>query len=399
MERPYNHGYFEKVRSINMNHKEILARSWKLLWSYRVLWVFGFILALTTSSFPDQMFNGNGSGGSSSQSEDFSLESGDDFQEEFSDFIEEMVEAGDAFAAETFNFTGDWVQAILTIAIVAGCLILLMIILSVILRYVSETALVKLVDENESSGEKHGVRQGFRMGFSRHAWNMFLANLVITLPIIIAFILLFGFAIAPFFLWLTDNTTIAIIGTVAGIGLFFLVVFLAILVAAALSLLKRFVFRVVVLEDLGPVEAIGRGYQIVRENFKDIILMWLIMIGIGLGFALLMIPVTFLMLVLAALVAGVLGLSVGGIASLFSTDAVSIIAGAVAGAPVFILLMVAPLVFLTGLKETFVSIAWTLSLREVLVIEGLETPDDDTEAYAENEASETPPELDDISQA
>jgi hypothetical protein len=373
-----------------MNHKDILSRSWKLLWSYKVLWVFGIILALTTSSFPDQMFNGNNGGSSSPESEGYTLESGDDFKAEFSEFVEDMLTAGDEFFAETFNFSGDWVQAALTIGIVLGCLIFLLVVLGAVMRYVSETALIKLVDVNEASGEKHGLRKGFRLGFSAQAWRIFLANLAITLPTVIGFILLFGIALAPFFLWMTDNTTAAIIGTVAGIGLFFLMIFLAILVSAALSLLKRFVFRAVVLEDAGPVEAIRRGYQIVRENFKAVILMWLIMVGIGLGFALFMIPISLLMLAVSALTAGALGLGVGGITSLFSTNTISIIAGATAGAPVFLLLMITPLVFLSGLKETFVSTSWTLTFREVLALESIEP------AIQEDQI---PPELDDSSQA
>jgi hypothetical protein len=373
-----------------MNHKDILSRSWKLLWSYKALWVFGMILALTTSSFPDQMFNGNNGGSSSPDSDGYTLEAGDDFKAEFLKFVGDMVAAGDEFFAETFNFSGDWVQAALTIGIVLGCLILLLVVLSAVMRYVSETALIKLVDVNEASGEKRGLRQGFRLGFSAQAWRIFLANLVITLPTVIGFILLFGIAIAPFFLWMTDNTTAAMIGTVAGIGLFFLMIFLAIFVSAALSLLKRFIFRVVVLEDVGPVVAIGRGFQIVRENFKAVILMWLIIVGIALGFALFMIPVSLLMLALSALAAGALGLSVGGIASLFSTNTISIIAGAAAGVPVFLLLMITPLVFLSGLKETFISTSWTLTFREVLALESIES---------EIEEDLSTPELDDSSQA
>ena len=34
-----------------MDHTKILKRAWHILWQYRVLWVFGFILALTTASY------------------------------------------------------------------------------------------------------------------------------------------------------------------------------------------------------------------------------------------------------------------------------------------------------------------------------------------------------------
>ena len=33
-----------------MNYVSILKRSWKILWSYRALWIFGIILALTAGA-------------------------------------------------------------------------------------------------------------------------------------------------------------------------------------------------------------------------------------------------------------------------------------------------------------------------------------------------------------
>lgn len=392
-----------------MKHKEILSRAWKILWSYKVLWVFGIILALTTSSGPDRMFNNNnsstdGSNAGQGSTEEFNWQPGDNFQEKFSEWVEEAVNSGNQVFGEIFPTLADWGMTVITIGILVGCLLLILAIIGWVLRYLSETALIKLVDEYEEQGTKHKIRQGFRIGFSRRAWRMFLANLAITLPTIVAFILLFGIAIAPFLLWMTENTALGIIGTVAGVGLFFLFIFLAIVVGAALSLLKRFIFRAVALDDLGPIEAIQRGYQIVRKNLKDVGLMWLIMVGIGLGFALLLIPIAFLLLALAAVVGGALGLSVGGITSLFATDTQSIIAGAVAGAPIFIVLMIAPLAFLSGLKETYISTAWTLVFREVLVLDALELEAEaivDVDAARETavEADEAAPELDDSSHA
>lgn len=373
-----------------MKHKEILERAWKILWSYRVLWVFGIILALTTNSSSNN-FNWNNSSQNNSQSrEDFSLEAGDDLQEGFSQWVEDTVEAGEEFFGENLQVSDEWAQAALMVAIIGGCFFLILIIVGWIMRYVSETSLIKLVDENEQTGTRHKIREGFRMGFSRHAWHMFLANVVITLPTIAVFMLLFAVAIAPFFLWMTENVTLGIIGTVAGVGLFFLMIFFAIIVAAAFSLLRRFVFRLIALEDLGPIEAIKRSIQLVRENFKDVILMWLIMVGIGLGVGLLMIPVGFLFLILAAVFGGLLGLSVGGVTSIFADNAPSIIAGIVAGTPAFLLVLIVPLAFLSGLKETYISTTWTLTYREVLALEALESVADGGEEL---------PELEDSSQA
>ena len=34
-----------------MDHTKVLKRAWHILWHYRVLWLFGFLLALTTASY------------------------------------------------------------------------------------------------------------------------------------------------------------------------------------------------------------------------------------------------------------------------------------------------------------------------------------------------------------
>ena len=49
-----------------MDHMKVLRRSFEITWRYRVLWVFGILLALTSGGG-----GGNGGGGSSSAREIF----------------------------------------------------------------------------------------------------------------------------------------------------------------------------------------------------------------------------------------------------------------------------------------------------------------------------------------
>ena len=46
-----------------MKHFQILKRSWDILWSYKVLWIFGIILALTTASASSSGSQGGGAAG------------------------------------------------------------------------------------------------------------------------------------------------------------------------------------------------------------------------------------------------------------------------------------------------------------------------------------------------
>jgi len=230
-----------------------------------------------------------------------------------------------------------------------------------------------MVDDYEETGEKRSVRQGFRLGWSRTALRLFLINLLIGLPTALAFILLFALAAAPLLLWTTKSTAAGVVGTVATIGLSFLVILLAIVVGVVLSLLMRFFRRVCALEELGVIESIRQGFDFVRQHLKDVGIMWLIMVGLGLGWMILMIPVTILLVVVGAMVGSFPALLVGGLASLFLEGAVPWILAAAVGIPIFILVVAVPGLFLGGLAEVFKSSVWTLTYRELRALESLET--------------------------
>ncbi len=332
-----------------MNHMKILKQAWEITWRYRVLWIFGIILALTTA---------HGGGGNNGGQVQYNI-SGEDFPLPGGKFpIPEILPQ----VAGT----------LVAIGVVLACVIVILVVASVVARYVAETALIQMVDDYEETGEKHSVCQGFRLGWSRTALRLFLIDLLIGLPVAVVFILLSALAFAPLLLWATDSTAAGVIGTVATIGLFFLFVLLAIFVGAVLSLLKQFFRRVCALEEVGVTESLRQGYFIVRQHLKDVALMWLLMVGLGLGWIIVMIPVIILLLILGVVLGGLPALLVGGLAGLVSEGAVPwILAGAV-GIPIFILVVAVPWLFLGGLMEVFKSSVWTLTYRELRALEGLE---------------------------
>ena len=320
-----------------MDHVKVLKRAWGILWSYRALWVFGVILALTTGG------GGNRWAQYSFRGEDFS--------------------PGGRFHIE--EIPPEIVGTLIAIGVGLACVIVILIIAAAVARYVSETALIHMVDDYEKTGERRSVRQGFRMGWSRAALRLFLIDLLIGLPVAVAFIVLFVVAAAPLLLWATESTAAGAIGTVVTIGLGLLVVLLAIVVGVILSVLMRFFRRVCVLQQAGVIESIRQGYGIVRQHLKDVTIMWLIMVGLGIGWVIVMIPVTIVLVVLGGVVGGLPGLLLGGLASLAFEGAVPWILGLALAIPIFILVLAAPLGFLGGLMRVFVSSTWTLTYREL----------------------------------
>jgi hypothetical protein len=336
-----------------MDHFKVLKRAWDITWRYRVLWVFGILLALTTS---------RGGGGSGAQ---YNL-SGDDFASFGRDF-------STPWAPPPPEVIASIVGALIAIGLALACVVLILIVVSLVIRYVSETALIRLVDDHEETGEKRGLGRGIQMGWSRSALRLFLIDLLIGLPLAIAFILLFLLALAPLLLWATGSEAAGAVGTLATIGLIFLFVLVAIVVGVVVSVLMRFFHRACVLEELGVIDAIKHGFKVVRGRLSDVAIMWLIMLAVGIGLAVVMIMVVLLLIVLAVVLAGLPALLAGGLSSMvFREGAVAWIVGAAVGIPIFFLVLVVPTLFLGGLIEIFKSSVWTLTYREVRALEGAE---------------------------
>jgi len=332
-----------------MDHMKVLKRAWEITWRYRVLWVFGVIVALTTARS-----GGNGGGGPQL------TVSGEDW-----------ARRGGLFPMP--EIPSPTVGVLIGIGVGLACLVIILAIAATIARYVAETALIRMVDRHEETGEKESVRQGFRMGWSRTALRLFLIDLLIILPMVVVFILLFLLVAAPLLLWATENTAAGVIGTVATVGLFFLALLLAIVVGTVVSLLMHFFRRACALEELGVIEAIRRGFTVVRQHLKDVAIMWLIMVGLSIGWVIAMIPVVILLVLLAGVVGGLPALLAGGLARLALEGATPWILAAVVGLAIFVVVMAVPMLFLGGLVEVFKSSLWTLTYRELRALEGLAT--------------------------
>lgn len=347
-----------------MDHIQVLKRAWEITWHYRVLWIFGIIIALVTAGGSPNNPGDPGNRGDVPVQYEFH---GEDWPF-WRDFEPPEI------PAEVFGVT---IGVVIAIFAALVCFILLLSVAFAIARYVSETALIRMVDDYEGTGEKRRIRDGFRLGWSRSAWRLFLINLVINLPTAVVFIVLFLLPIAliTFSAIALDRGSIAVavgvVGIVAGVGLIFLAIFLAIVVGVALILLKHFFRRACVLENRGVFDAIRAGFGVVKRHLKDAVIMEIIMIGLGLAWALLMIPVTILLLILGIVVIAPLALVVGGLATFLGGPVMWILA-AIFGIPLLILVMGAPLLFLNGLTEVFTSSTWTLTYRELRALEGMQ---------------------------
>jgi len=245
-----------------------------------------------------------------------------------------------------------------------------------IARYVAEAALIRMVNATEESGERLSVGQGFRLGWSRSAWRLFLIDLATTLPVRLALAVLFLLALSPLLLWVSGSAAAGVVGTLFTTMLFFLVVVVAIAASAVLSLLIHTIRRACAIEGLGVLASIRRGLAVARAHLKEVLAVWLMWIGVHLAWMVLAVPAmilifpaTLFFLVVGAVLGGLPAVTVGALLSPFLGDVAPWIVGAIVGLPIFILVMSAPMLFLSGLVEVLKSSTWTLAYRDLRALE------------------------------
>ena len=342
-----------------MNQTQILRRAWKILWSYRTLWIFGIILALTSVSPRSNNVNYQLS------SEDFN--NGRPFITPPADVAKEFERMVDTLEA---YLTPERLHSLVGIAIALICLLLLVAVVFRIANYVSRVALIRMVDRYETTEQKVSWKQGFRLGWSRPAWKLFLIDLVIYVPLVLVFVALFGCAALPLATSMLAGEEPGAVSLVTMIGALFLVIFAVFIITLLLSLVMELIRRECVLKESGAVDSIRQGLLLLRRQFKDVFLMWLILLGISIVFIVAMIPVIILFLGIGALVGagmGYLAYTIWGVAG----DVTTILTAIAVGLAFFFPIIVIPLAFLGGLRETYISTAWTLTYRELNLLESV----------------------------
>ncbi len=153
------------------------------------------------------------------------------------------------------------------------------------------------------------------------------------------------------------------------------------MVAIFLAFLRNFIVRAAALEDLGVRASLRYGWSMFTRNWKSAGLMWLVMVGIGIGLGIaglilffLLIPVYLVLLVPAVIVAAPPALIAFGITSIFTSGPLAWIIAFFAAVPFFFAILFAPLVLFSGWYKIYELNVWTLTYREIKALENLTAP-------------------------
>ena len=150
-----------------MNQTTILKKAWNNVINYRALWIFGMILALVSTTAgsawiwapdDDDAYARKGITIQPLDGESFWDAAEREFTKEINKANRELDEL---FRELNINAKADVVAFFTTLLAISVGLYLI----GLVARYVSRTALIRMVDRHQETGGKESVRQGFRLGW------------------------------------------------------------------------------------------------------------------------------------------------------------------------------------------------------------------------------------------
>jgi hypothetical protein len=299
---------------MSVDYLELVKAAARRTWKHKGLWLFGFFVAL-------------GSGGGGNYSSNFR---GNTSSSEFQSQLQKYSD---------FDWQA-WIPIIIVLAVVG-----LVVALAIwVLRLISEGALIGMGREIVRGGTPT-VGDGFRVG-GRYWLRMFGVEFILMLPIalfVIALVIV-GIVLLGGSIGLAassgggDSAAPAALGGICGffvlLGVGLIVLIPAGIVLSVWMFLAR---RRVVLLDDRVFQSLRNGWAMIRSSFKAVGLMWLTMLAVGIVVG-----------IVTAIVGAVLVLP--GIFLMIASP----VMGAVLLVPGVLILM-----FVAGVIQAFVSMAWT----------------------------------------
>ena len=245
-----------------MDYGNILRRSWDIIWNHKFMMVLGFLAALGSGSMN---LGSRGGGGNSG----FTLD-GSEF-----DALPRLSEnIGAIIAAAGILLMG---------------LICFFIILGLVLWLLRLTAQAGLIDAASrlDGGEKVTFGEAFAAGWHRLGrmigLNLVLFGIFIIITVVV--VVLSGIAIGGSFAGMagSGNDMGALFATLGAsfIALFCCLLCVIVVFGVFVSILYPFAQRAIVLENMGVIAGIKRGWQVIRENLGEVIILLLIFLLFG----------------------------------------------------------------------------------------------------------------------
>lgn len=293
---------------VKIDYINILKQSWDITWHNKYLWWFGFFLALGGGGF-----NFNFPLGGENKEVD-----GEKFFQTFRSFLDNYWELAAAGLA---------ILLILTVAVI-------------ILKTISRGGLIKSVSEI-TRGKESNFKAGFSAG-KKYFWKVFLTGLLIGFFILGIIVALLSPVI--FLIYLKSYIWAALLGVTA--------VILIIILGILASFIREYAYIYLITSDLGIRSSLESAFQLFRKNIWRSILFSLILMAVGMIAGLLILFSIFLI----ALPFLMLGFMLYALLSKLGMI-ITVVLGS--------LVIIAAIMLLQSVFETFRQTSWILFFREI----------------------------------
>ncbi len=303
-----------------MDFGEVLTKAWKIIWKFKVLWIFGILTSCG---------QGNGGNGGGANSGIRFSGNGENLPPGFQQFFYNL------------EYFFNQIQAWQIITIILG-FFLLAIIISAIMAAINTVGRIGMI-QGTVAAEEGAETLNFMELFNRGKpffWRIFAFNLLATLAFVAIVLLL----LIPF---------IGITAITFGIGLLCLLPFICILIPVGwlVNVILEQANIAIVVEDLNILDGLKRGWQVFQDNIGNVIVMALILgIGGGILGIILALPI---FLLIAPVIIGVIAGSATGSDFLFG--------GGIAMALLCFATFLPILILLQGVLQAYIKTTWTLT--------------------------------------
>ena len=313
----------------NLNFGEILTRAWQIVWKNRVLWIFGILASCGRggSSF-NSGSSGQGDGGFGTPP---------DLPPQVMEWIRIIEQNLTAFSAGIIALT---------------CIIW---IVTIFLSTIGKIGLIRGTAQIDGGTESLIFGQLFSES-TPYFWRMFGLSLVISLPIVVVIGALAA-ALVVFAISASGGNDASGVGLVALVPIFIGCFCLLFPVMFVVGMVVRQAENAIVLEEMGVMSALSRGWDVFRKNLVPIIIMAIILavIGFAVGF---IIAIPIFIIVIPAVVAFAMG------------EAQNWTPMAIAG--ICICLYIPISLLLNGIAIAYTESAWTLTYMRLTKPQDLE---------------------------
>ncbi len=252
--------------NININIGAILAKAWKITWKFKVLWIFGILAGCGASNRGN--FNNSFNSGSSGNNPG-NLGRGN-LPEPLRRFLDM-----------------DWQQAIASFLsqywiIIAIAVLLLCIIWFVVyfLAAMGKTGLIKGAHKADLGAEKLGFGELWHESLP-YFWRLFGLSLLVGLPIFILVVILLVVFVGALAGFLANGRSgadgAAVGGMFAALGVFIPAICCLGIASIFIGMIVEQAKIAMVIENLGVLESLSRGWNVFKRNFLTIIIVSIIL--------------------------------------------------------------------------------------------------------------------------